>query len=74
MTVNDENNLLESLNEDELKLYMCLFLPLLQVYSSAEEKTQMLIGKNIQNVYIYNNKVQVSNTLFSEYIKSIASD
>ena len=34
----------------------------------------MLIGKNIQNVYVYNNKVQVSDTLLSEYIKQIASE
>ena len=85
---------LESVNEDELNLYMCLFVPLIQVYNSAEDKTQMLIGKNIQNVYIYNlerldanplfetedlapvynTKVQVSNTLLSEYIKTIASE
>ena len=59
MTDGDECEFLESLSMDELKLYMCLFLPLLQVYNSGEEKTQMLIGKNIQNVYTYDKKVQV---------------
>ena len=59
MTDGDESEFLESLSMDELKLYMCLFLPLLQVYNSGEEKTQMLIGKNIQNVYTYDKKVQV---------------